>query len=103
MNFSRETGGFAQAACERYVYASHITAESEAWLEDSTLGHFEVIETVPGKQAYRLGLSPNMKTYPGFHVSLLELAATDPHPRYIALPAQAVIVDDEEECNSKRS
>lgn len=65
-------------------------------LDWKKVGRFKILETI-GKYAYKLELPPSMKIHPVFHVSLVELAATDAHEGHIPPSAPPVIVDDGEE------
>ena len=70
-------------------------------LDHRRLGPYKVMEMV-GPNAVRLCLPDTVQLHPAFHVSLLELASSDPFPGQVSPPLPPAVVDGEEEWEVER-
>jgi transposase InsO family protein len=61
-------------------------------LDHKRLGKFKILEHI-GSHTYRLELPASMKSYPVFHVSLLEPARMQPLQDHLQLPPPPVIIE----------
>ncbi|KAI0994621.1 hypothetical protein K3495_g13560 [Podosphaera aphanis] len=80
-----------------FLSSKHIrTTRNSQKLDWKKLGPFPVKQII-SPYAYCLDLPKSMKIHPVFHVSLLELAASEPVPGQVQLPPPPIIIDGEEE------
>ncbi|KAI1007900.1 hypothetical protein K3495_g324 [Podosphaera aphanis] len=80
-----------------FLSSKHIrTTRNSQKLDWKKLGPFPVKQVI-SPYAYCLDLPKSMKFHPVFHVSLLELAASNPVPGQVQLPPPPIIIDGEEE------
>lgn len=71
------------------------TQRPQVKLDNRRVGLFQITEAIESS-VYRLELPASMIIHPVFHVSLLELEASNTYPGQIQSPSLPVVVDGEE-------